>query len=280
MSRIDAGVRAAGTVVRGSGRCGAQDDRAAASAGNRLERVRPTTAFAPILLGLAGLLDSGVALAADGAIGHSAVGPFSAGHIFTFLFLMLGPFKIVGPFVLHTRGTDAASTHRIALWATLFASLAIAFAAVLGERIVAKYGIPVPVLALAAGVILFVVALRHILEQFDSPGPGDDAPSTQAPVQAMKLALSPLAFPTIVTPYGIAAVVVFMALSADLQGRLTIGAIVLGIMLSNLLVMLVAKRMPPILGLVLPIVGAVLGVVQVALGLQIINNSLRALLAA
>jgi hypothetical protein len=31
---------------------------------------------------------------------------------------------------------------------------------------------------------------------------------------------------------------------------------------------------------VLPIVGAVLGVVQVALGLQIVNNSLRALLAS
>jgi multiple antibiotic resistance protein len=242
--------------------------------------MRCTATFVALLLGLAGLLESGVALAADGATGGASAGPFSAGHMFSFLFLMLGPFKIVGPFVRLTRGTDAATTRGIALWATLFAGLAIGFAAVLGEQIIGRYGIPVPVLALAAGIILFVVALRHVLEQFESPGPDDDAPSPKAPVQVMKPALSPLAFPTIVTPYGIAAMVVFVALTPDLQGRLTIGAIVLGIMLSNLVVMLVAKRMPPVLGLMLSIVGAVLGVVQVALGLQIINNSLRALLAA
>ncbi len=93
----------------------------------------------------------------------------------------------------------------------------------------------------------------------------------------MNVALSPLAFPTIVTPYGIAALVVFLALSQNVENRLTIGAIVVAIMLLNLIVMLVTRRLLPVLALVLPILGAVVGVVQVALGLQIINNSLRAM---
>ena len=84
-------------------------------------------------------------------------------------------------------------------------------------------------------------------------------------------------FPTIVTPYGIAALVVFLALSRDLQAQLTIGAIALGIMLLNLIVMLLTRRILPILGLVLAILGAVLGIIQVALGLLIINNSLKAM---
>ena len=91
------------------------------------------------------------------------------------------------------------------------------------------------------------------------------------------MALAPLAFPTIVTPYGIAALVVFLAVSQSVEGRLTVGAIVVAIMALNLIVMLLARRLRRVLGLVLPILGAVLGVVQVALGLQIINNSLRTL---
>lgn len=238
------------------------------------------TAFAvSVVLGIACLLGAGAASAAEVAAGQVPTRQFPVGHVFTFLFLMLGPFKIIGPFARITKGADASTTRQVALWGTVFASLALAFAAVLGERMLASYSIPLPVLALAAGIILFLVALLGVVQQFTPSSPHGEAAAPAIPVPAMKLALTQLAFPTIVTPYGIAALVVFMALSADLQGRLTIGAILLGIMLLNLIVMLVTKRILPVLGLVLPILGAVLGVVQVALGLQIINNSLRALLA-
>jgi multiple antibiotic resistance protein len=200
-----------------------------------------------------------------------------AGQIFTFLFLMLGPFKIIGPFSKLTRGADPALTRQIALWAALFSSLALLVAAFLGEIFLEKYGIPIPILALSAGLILFLVALLNILGQFMSPSSRDQEILAPLPMPTRKMAMSPLAFPTIVTPYGIATLVVFLALSPDPWGRLTIGAIVLAIMLLNLIMMIVARRILPVLGIVLPILGAVLGVVQVALGLQIINNSLRAL---
>ena len=45
-------------------------------------------------------------------------------------------------------------------------------------------------------------------------------------------------------------------------------------MLVNLVIMMLARKILPVMGIVLPILGAVLGVVQVALGLQIINNAL------
>jgi multiple antibiotic resistance protein len=247
--------------------------------GRRDERrhARPTVSLA---VGIGVLLCMGGAIAAEAVTGQPAARHFPLGYIFTFLFLMLGPFKIIGPFAQVTKGADAATTRRIALWATFFASLALAFAAVLGERLIGKYGIPVPILGLAAGIILFLVALMHVSEQFKSPEPTHHDAPDPATTPAMQLALKSLAFPTIVTPYGIAALVVFMALSPDLQGRLSIGAVVMAIMLLNLSVMLVTRRILPVVRVVLPIVGAVLGVVQVALGLQIINNSLRALLAS
>jgi multiple antibiotic resistance protein len=197
---------------------------------------------------------------------------FPVAQIFTFLFLMLGPFKIIGPFAKITKGADAAFKRQVAVRASLFASLAILLAAFLGETFLSKYGIPLPILSLAAGIILFLVALQNILQEFALH---TEATSEPAPTPSLNMALTPLAFPTIVTPYGIAAIVVFLALSPDLHGRLVIGAILLAIMLLNLIVMIMTRHIGPVLGIVLQILGAVLGIIQVALGLLIIHNSLQ-----
>jgi multiple antibiotic resistance protein len=170
----------------------------------------------------------------------------------------------------------AATVRRIALLATLFASLALAVAAFLGEYFLTSFGIPLPVLALSAGLILLLVALINTLQQLLPHGAAaqSEALRTTTPLQR---ALSPLAFPTIVTPYGIATLVVFLALATEMQARLTVGAIVVVIMLSNLGVMLLTRHILPLLVVLLPILGAVLGVVQVALGLQIVHRSLMTL---
>jgi len=199
---------------------------------------------------------------------------FPVGQVLTILFLMLGPFKIIGPFLKLTRGADARLARRIAVLATAFAALALLIAGFLGETILRKYNIPLPVLALSGGVILFLVALRSVLEQFETPDL--HAEVAEVPPEAvMRVALSPLAFPAIVTPYGIAALIVFLAVSQGMEDRMTVGAIVIAIMALNLVVMLVARRLRTGLSIVMPIFGAVLGVVQVALGLHVINNALH-----
>jgi small neutral amino acid transporter SnatA (MarC family) len=147
--------------------------------------------------------------------------------------------------------------------------------AFLGEKILSNFGIPLPVLALSVGIILFLVALKTVLEQFAPPHSEEIA--GQALTPTMSMAMTPLAFPTIVTPYGIGALVVFLALSPDLNTQLTIGAIVLVIMLLNLTVMMLTPHIRPLMGAALAILGAVLGIIQVALGLQIIHTSLKAL---
>jgi multiple antibiotic resistance protein len=207
------------------------------------------------------------------------VNQFPVAHIFTFLFLMLGPLKMIGPFSRATHGADAALTRQVALRTVLFGSLGLLFAAFLGDSILRKYGIPVSVLALSAGVILFLVALQNILQQFAPPSPHEAGITSPAPTSILHMAMMPLAFPTMVTPYGIAALVVFLAVTPDPHGQLVIGAIVLAVMLLNLIVMLLTRHIPPLLNAFLAILGAVLGVIQVALGIQIIDHSLRAMAA-
>ena len=249
--------------------------------GTRRLRLRPDTSIAAIFaVGACYLAGAGMAWAQQALVTEPPGRHFPIAQIFTFLFLMLGPFKIIGPFSKITKAADPALARQIAVRAIVFSSLALLVAALLGESFLNKYGIPLPILSLAAGIILFLVALHGILQQFAAPAPQGVAADAEIPVPTLATALTPLAFPTIVTPYGIATLIVFLAFSQDLQSKLTIGAILLAIMALNLAIMILARRLPTALSLALAVLGAVLGVIQVALGLQIINNSLRALLAA
>jgi multiple antibiotic resistance protein len=200
---------------------------------------------------------------------------FPMTHIATFLALMLGPSKIIGPFVSLTKGAEGELERKIALLSVAFSGVALLLAGLLGEMILLKYGIPLPVLALAGGIILFVVALLETAGPAKPDAKNKDQTEHETP--KVQLALTPLAFPTIVPPYGIAALIVFLAFTPDIYGRVTIGLIVILIMLANLIAMIFARRLVAVMGTGLAVVGAVLSVIQVALGLQIIHNSLLAL---
>ena len=192
------------------------------------------------------------AAAAQGAVQAGMAQELPPAQIFTLLFLMLGPFKIIGPFAQLTKGADDRLAHRIAWLSIAFASAALLVAALLGRSILDSYRIPVPVMALAGGLILFLVALKNLLEQFQTHA---DAGPPAAPPPDLKVALMPLAFPTIVTPYGIAAVVVLMTVAPDTQARWAVGGIVVAIMLVNLVIMMLARKILPVMGIVLPILG-------------------------
>jgi multiple antibiotic resistance protein len=193
---------------------------------------------------------------------------------FTFLFLMLGPFKIIGPFAKITQGADPVFIRQIAFRSILFSSIALLMAAFLGQTIMSKYGIPMPILGISGGIILFLMALLNIIKQF-SIHP-DIEEKTITPT--MNMAMNPLAFPTIVTPYGIALVIISMSMYADYESKLTIGLIVLGIMALNLVFMLITRHILKYLAVALSLVGAILGIIQVAFGLLIIYNQFRNLL--
>ena len=195
-------------------------------------------------------------------------------QIFTLLFLMLGPFKIIGPFSKITQGADPRLIRQIAIRSMMFSSIALLLAAFLGQRIISNFDIPLPILAISGGLILFLVALLTIIKQFGTATSNEE----KNIVPTLNIALSPLAFPIIVTPYGIAAIIVFLALSPDLSGKLYVGAIVLAIMALNLILMLITRHIYKFLAVFLSLLGAILGIVQVAVGLMIIYNQFRILL--
>lgn len=200
-------------------------------------------------------------------------GSFRMGEMFTFFFLMLGPVKILKPFVELTRKGDAAFARKLAFRGFVFSCVALFVAGVMGEGSLLQYRIPIPVLGIAAGVILFLVALKAVMEQFD---PCEET-STKEYEPDLRNALFPLAFPTIVTPYGVSAVIVCLALTPKILDKGEIFAALFVLMVLNLVAMLFAKPILKYMGMLLLVINTVLGVIQVALGLAIILAGLRVL---
>jgi multiple antibiotic resistance protein len=228
----------------------------------------------PVVLAPYGAIAAAVAPAAAASSTAGGSEQLSLSMIFTAFLVMLGPFKIIGPFAALTAGVEEAAARRIALKAIGIACLAGVVAAIAGQRVLVSWRIAPPSLYLTTGIILLLVALYNVLAQYDIFA-GKPKPAG-APAD---IAFVPLAFPTIVTPYGIAAFILVLAVSRDVARDLTIVGLFLAVMLLNLLVMWYARPIVRHGGFVLQLLGAILGVLQVALGVQLIVNALRALAA-
>jgi multiple antibiotic resistance protein len=113
-----------------------------------------------------------------------------------------------------------------------------------------------------------VVVFQIILAQFQ---PNQTVEADPLPLDAAVLRL---AFPIIITPYGIAAVIIFTAIASDTLTKIAVMAIVLQL---DLIAMFVARPLLKWLGAPLLILGVVLAIIQLALGVQVVLSNLSAL---
>jgi len=198
------------------------------------------------------------------------------GEIFTLFFITLGPLKLLGPFVQRTHGLDVAAVRQIALRAFLMATIAAIAGGFLGATLLANWHVSIGAMVITAGLVFLLVALRQILEQYEPPHALDASPPA-LPTTPTAAALK-LLFPLVLTPFGIATVIVLLALSTESGRTELIVGMVVAVMLLNLLAMLFARKI--LVGatiVVLQILGAVLGILQAGLAVQIILRGLREL---
>lgn len=210
------------------------------------------------------------AVAADGA----DVLTLDLGKIFTFFFLTLGPKAVIAPFARRTAGLDAGQRAKVALTAAGIALVSIIIAATVGVRVLTNWGISTGALLIAAGIILFLIALESIRSQYVHE---EDADRPQAPDGNARRVGFRLAFPYIVSPYGVAVVILVLTSRPPGVPVEPIMAMLGGIMLLNLAVMLSAHRIvrSPYLAPTFAVIGSVLAVLQAALGIQAILVGLR-----
>ena len=194
--------------------------------------------------------------------------------IFTFFFLTLGPKAVIAPFARSTATLDPSARRNGALATTGISLASIVIAATIGVRVLTNWGISTGALLIAAGLILFLVALDSIREQYEA---GDKPVATPDGDASIRRLASRLAFPYVVSPYGVAVVILVLTSRPGFVPITPIFAMLGGIMLLNLLAMLGANRIAssPYIAPAFAVVGAVLGVLQAALGIQAILVGVR-----
>lgn len=199
---------------------------------------------------------------------------FDFSFVLTVFILLLGPLKVIPAFATLTRDADAAYRRRAAVYATLFATAICVLLILLARTMVSSYRLSVEALQLTAGLILLIWSLNALLQR------GDAMPRAGRHPSPVELAMSPLTTPVIITPAGVAALMVFVLLGPNVPGGHPVVAGALAVVMAlNFLVMFFNDRIVKrhwLLGL-LQLVGSVLIVVQVAFAVQVLLNGLRAI---
>lgn len=195
----------------------------------------------------------------------------SLADVFLLFFIMIGPIKSIGPFAAGTAGLSAAELRSVAFKVFAVSAVTVVIAGTIGGKLLQKWHIAPPVLQLAGGLVFLLVALQMVLAQYQAP-----APAPAPPVAGQTVSISHLAFPVTLPAYGIAALIVLVAMSASTDRALWILGIAVAVLVLDLLVMLFVRPLLRGIGqLPLQILGAVLGMLQIALAIQLMASALH-----
>lgn len=198
----------------------------------------------------------------------------TAAQVFILFFVTLGPLKLLGPFAARTHGIPDNRLRELSLWAFGIATVAVVIGGLLGQILVAKWGISLPAMELTAGVVFFLVALRQLMEQYSTECAHEPQPLPESPLAAG----AQVVFPIVLTPYGIAAAITLLVASQTTTRTTTILVLLVFVMCLDLLAMWFVRRiLTGITPIVLRVLGAVLAVLQVALSIEFILAGLSTL---
>jgi multiple antibiotic resistance protein len=203
------------------------------------------------------------------AVGESDL---SLGMIFTAFFVMLGPEKLIDPFEKLTHDMSEGDAHKTASKAFLFSCGGGLVAAVFGSHALHAWGLSHSVLHLAGGLILLLVALQAVLAQYQL-----EAKKPDAPAWSHNVALVPVTFPIILSPHGIAILILLLAEADTVAQDVSIVSLFLAVMGLDWIVMWFGRPIVRRGHILLTMMAPVLTVLQVALASQMVIASLRSL---
>ncbi len=196
-------------------------------------------------------------------------GGTSLSTIVTILFMTIGPLKIIPAFVKLTYQSEPDVIKKLALQAFAISTSAIVIIALASQNLLDKYNMMISALIAAAGIVLFLISIKTVLSQYGNNEKKQPTPPPENPLTAL---ISPLTFPTILTPHGIALVMIVMSIAKQLDNNSNqiLGTIII-LMILNLICMLYAKQILNFLKpTVLQVLGLVLGIIQLALAINYI----------
>jgi multiple antibiotic resistance protein len=190
--------------------------------------------------------------------------------IFTIFMITLGPIKTVPAFFAMSEGQPPEAARVLAIKGMIVATAVSLLIALVMTGVAASWRVSLDDFRIAGGILLFA-ASREMIGQFNRP----TLPPSAAPPKHP--AVTPLAIPTIVTPWGVTAILIFIELAdGDSKMLAIIIGILLLVMLLNLIGMLLARRIIALVGIIaFQVMGWIFAVLQAGLAVDAVVTSLR-----
>lgn len=190
-------------------------------------------------------------------------------------FATVGVADIAFIFAGLTRNNTPKQRRVIATRGVVIATIILLFFAVLGERILDVFGVTLPALRTAGGVLLLLIAIDMVFARHS----GGTQTTNEEDAEALKredISVFPLAMPLLAGPGAISAVILMTtSAKSDLDYWLVLGALIT-IMMSAWLTLLLAMPIQKLLGLTgLSVVSRVIGILLAALSVQFVFDGVK-----
>lgn len=187
-----------------------------------------------------------------------------AGQMFTIFFIMLGPLRLPNAFAVATAGLTHHDKNQLSIKAGLLFFVGLIVAGYLGSRILLSWEISPATLTLAAGILFLIPALSSLLKRTKEITP-----------EKVDLSPSGIATRLLISPHGLAAVIVLFTMGHDKKRFITIIGCLAAIGVLNILFMVFSKPAGEKESMLKVMLKTTLGTLQFALSLQIIYSSLQ-----
>jgi multiple antibiotic resistance protein len=196
---------------------------------------------------------------------------------FTTFFATIGPLDTAALLPALTPHNTARERRAMALKGSLLGGGILVFFAVFGEGVLGAFGISLPALRTAGGVLLLLIAIDMVFAR-PSGGITTTADERAEAAASQDVSVFPLATPLIAGPGAIGAAILLVA---EAQGDLTRTAIViaalLAVVLLTYLLLLASTHVQKLLGVTgLQVVSRVMGVLLAALAVQFLFDGVKA----
>ncbi len=195
----------------------------------------------------------------------------------TTFFATIGPADLALVFAAITRKNTASERRTMALRGVLVAAGILLFFAIFGEPLLRLFGITLPALRVAGGILLLLISIDMVFARH-SGGTGTTPEEEDEAAHREDISVFPLAMPLIAGPGAISATILLTTGSPGfgVEWFAVVGALTV-ILLLSYLAMLVAIPIQRLLGLTgLAVVSRIVGVLLAALAVQFLFDGIKA----
>lgn len=184
-------------------------------------------------------------------------------------FATIGPLDVAAVFAALTAGTSARQRRTMAIRGTAIATVVLVSFALVGEVLLATFGISLAALRTAGGILLLLIGIEMVFAR-TSGGTSTTDEETREAAGKDDISVFPLATPLIAGPGAMGAAILLMAnAEGDILQQLAVIAALLIILLGTLMALLMAGRLQHLLGVTgMHVISRLMGVLLAALAVQ------------